>query len=242
MSRAPATAMVLAAGLGTRMRPLTDTRPKALVEVAGRALIDHVLDRLGAAGVETAVVNVHHFADHVEAHLAGRRAPRILISDERAGLLDSGGGIARAAPLLGRAPIFVANIDNVWIEGARPALQTLAEAWDPARMDVCVLLAPRARSTGFERPEGFLRDEAGRLTHTNSADPLPPFNNIGVQILKPQILDDQPEGAFSIVPIWKRLSAAGRLFGAVMDGFDMHVSDPAARTAAEARLLAEVSG
>jgi MurNAc alpha-1-phosphate uridylyltransferase len=233
--------MVLAAGLGTRMRPLTNDRPKALVEVAGRPLVDHVLDRLADAGVETAVVNVHHFAEHMEAHLARRRSPRILISDERAGLLDSGGGIAKAAPLLGRDPIFVANIDNVWIEGAKPALQALADAWDPERMDICILLAPRERTFGFERPEGFLRDEQGRLTHSNSNDPLPPYNNIGIQILKPGLLDGM-EGGFSIVPIWKRLSAEGRLCGAVMDGFDMHVTDPAAREVVEARLLAEVAG
>jgi MurNAc alpha-1-phosphate uridylyltransferase len=232
----PKTAMVLAAGLGTRMRPLTDDRPKALVEVAGRALIDHTLDRLAEAGVETAVVNVHHFADMVQAHLARRSDLRILISDERAGLLDSGGGIAHARPLLGEGPIFVANIDNVWIEGARPALRALADLWDPARMDVAILLAPRDRSTGFERPEGFLRDAEGRLTHSNCPDPLPPFNNIGFQILDPAILDGRGDGAFSVVPLWKDLSARGRLFGAVMDGFDMHVSDPAARDAAEARL------
>lgn len=231
----PKTAMVLAAGLGLRMRPLTLERPKALVEVGGRAMIDHVLDRLAEAGVERAVVNVHTFADQMEAHLAGRVSPRVLISDERAQLLDSGGGIARAAPLLGRDSIFVANIDNIWIEGERPALQTLADSWDPRIMDICILLAPRDRSTGFERPEGFLRDAEGRLTHSNSSNPPPPFNNIGFQIINPTILEGQPE-AFSIVPIWKRLSAQERLYGAVMDGFDMHVSDPAARDAAEARL------
>lgn len=230
--------MVLAAGIGSRMRPLTDDRPKALVEVCGKALVDHVLDRLAAAGVQTAVVNVHHFADRMEAHLARRQAPRILISDERSGLLDSGGGIAQAAPLLGRDPIFVANIDNIWIEGERPALQTLADAWNPEHMDLCILLATREHSLGFERPEGFLRDAQGRLTHSNRADPPPPFNNVGFQILKPEILDGQPEGAFSIVPLWKRLSVEGRLFGAVMDGFDMHVSDPGMRDLAEARLKA----
>lgn len=235
---APKTAMVLAAGLGTRMRPLTNDRPKALVEVAGRLLIDHTLDRLAEAGVETAVVNVHHFADMVEDHLARRTFPRILISDERPGLLDSGGGIAHALPLLGENPIFVANTDNIWIEGARPALASLADLWDPAWMDVAILLAPRDRSTGFERPEGFLRDAEGRLTHSNSTDPLPPFNNIGFQILDPRILAGHGHGAFSIVPIWKRLSAEGRLYGAVMDGFDMHISDPEALAAAETRLKA----
>lgn len=235
MSAAPKTAMVLAAGLGTRMRPLTDDRPKALVEVSGRALIDHTLDRLAEAGVETAVVNVHHFADDVERHLAARRGgPRILISDERAGLLDSGGGIAHAAPLLGEDPIFVANIDVPWIEGATPALKSLAALWDPERMDIAVLLAERGRSIGFERPEGFERDAEGRLTHSNATDPMPPYVNIGVQLLKPRIVAG--EGSFSIVPIWKRLAAEGRLFGAVMEGFALHVSDPAMRDAAEARL------
>ena len=188
--------------------------------------------------MQTAVVNVHHFADRVEAHLARRRSPRILISDERAGLLDSGGGIAHALPLLGEGPIFVANIDNLWIEGARPALLALADLWDPARMDIAILLAARDRSTGFERPEGFLRDEQGRLTHSNSADPPPPFNNVGFQILHTRVLAGLGPGGFSIVPIWKRLSAEGRLYGAVMDGFDMHISDPAAVAAAEARLKA----
>ena len=234
----PTTAMVLAAGLGTRMRPLTDAIPKALVPVAGRSLLDRVLDKLIEAGVTRAVVNVHHFADQVEAHLARRAFPRILISDERAGLLDSGGGIAHALPLLGEAPIFVANIDNLWIEGARPALRSLADLWDPAQMDIAILLAARDRSTGFERPEGFVRDAEGRLTHSNSANPPPPYNNVGFQILNPKVLVGHGGGAFSVVPIWKRLSAEGRLYGAVMDGFDMHISDPAAVVAAEAQLRA----
>ena len=236
MSAAPKTAMVLAAGLGTRMRPLTDDRPKALVEVAGKALIDHTLDRLVEAGVETAVVNVHYLADMVEAHLATRKSPRILISDERAGLLDSAGGIVHAAALLGEAPIFVANIDVPWIEGATPALESLAQVWNPVRMDICVLLAPRDQAIGFDRPEGFLRDAAGRLAHSKSAAPPPPYVNIGVQILKPRVVIAQGQGAFSILPLWNQLAARGRLFGAVMDGFALHVSDPAALAAAEARL------
>jgi MurNAc alpha-1-phosphate uridylyltransferase len=227
--------MVLAAGLGSRMRPLTDHRPKALVEVAGKALIDHTLDRLAEAGVETAVVNVHHFADQMTTHLAERASPRIVISDERAALLDSGGGIALARPLLGDDPIFVANIDNVWIDRGEPALTSLAKAWDPAQMDICILLAARRDTYGYDRPEGFLRDDAGRLTHSNSTDPLPSFNNIGFQILKPQVLDDQT-GSFSIVPIWKRLSAEGRLFGAVTGAEIIHVSDPAGRDYANSRL------
>jgi MurNAc alpha-1-phosphate uridylyltransferase len=232
----PKTAMVLAAGLGTRMRPLTDERPKALVPVAGKALIDHVLDRLRDAGVERAVVNVHHFADQMETHLAARRDIEVLISDERAALLDSGGGIRHAADKLGRDPIFVANIDSLWIEGERPALEMLKAAWDPARMDILLLLVKRGQGIGFEGPQGFFRDDEGRLTHSVAAEPPTPFANIGFAILKPEVLDDQPEGAFSIIPVWRRLQAEGRLHGAPMDGFWMHVGDPAARDSAEARI------
>ncbi|OHB31074.1 MAG: mannose-1-phosphate guanylyltransferase [Phenylobacterium sp. RIFCSPHIGHO2_01_FULL_69_31] len=239
MSAAPKTAMVLAAGLGTRMRPLTDSMPKALVPVAGKALIDHVLDRLRDAGVEHAVVNVHHFADQMEAHLEGRRDLEILISDERAALLDSGGGIRHAADKLGRDPIFVANIDSLWIEGRTPALETLKQAWDPAAMDILLLLVKRGQGIGFEGPQGFFRDEAGRLTHSTAAAPPTPFANIGFAILKPQVLDDHPEGAFSIIPTWHRLQAEGRLYGVPMDAFWMHVGDPAARDQAEARILSE---
>lgn len=239
MSAAPKTAMVLAAGLGTRMRPLTDSMPKALVPVAGKALIDHVLDRLRDARVERAVVNVHHFADQMEAHLAGRRDLEILISDERAALLDSGGGIRHAADKLGRDPIFVANIDSLWIEGRTPALETLKQAWDPGAMDILLLLVKRGQGIGFEGPQGFFRDDAGRLTHSTAAAPPTPFANIGFAILKPQVLDDQPEGAFSIIPTWHRLQAEGRLYGVPMDAFWMHVGDPAARDQAEARILSE---
>lgn len=234
----PTTAMVLAAGIGSRMRPLTDTRPKALVEVAGRTLIDRVLDRLVEAGVTRAVVNVHHFADAMEAHLADRRDLEIVISDERAGLLDSGGGIRHAAGPLGRDPILVANIDSLWIEGRRPALETLKAAWDPAAMDILLLLVPRGQGIGFEGPQGFFRDAEGRLTHSVAREPPTPYANIGFAILNPAILDAEPEGPFSIVPVWHRLQARGRLHGAVMDGFWMHVGDPTARDAADARLAA----
>jgi len=233
----PTTAMVLAAGLGTRMRPLTDDKPKALVEVAGKPLIDHVLDRLRDAGVRRAVVNVHHFADQMEAHLARRSDLEVLISDERAALLDSGGGIQHARPLLGEAPILLANIDSLWLEDGRPALETLKSAWDPARMDLVLLLVRRGHGIGFEGPQGFFMDPEGRLTHSTSADVVTPYANVGFGILKPQALDDQPaSGAFSIYPTWRRLQAEGRLYGAAMDAFWMHVGDPAARDEAEARL------
>jgi MurNAc alpha-1-phosphate uridylyltransferase len=229
--------MVLAAGLGTRMRPLTDTTPKALIPVAGRTLLDRVLDELKAAGVERVVVNVHHFADQVEAHLAARRDLDVLVSDERAGLLDSGGGIQHARALLGEDPIFVANIDSLWLTEGQPPLEALKAAWDPARMDLLLLLVARGRGIGFEGPQGFLMDGDGRLIHSTSTEVLSPFANVGFGILKPQILDGQTEARFSIVPIWHRLQAAGRLYGAPMDAFWMHVGDPAARDAAEARLM-----
>lgn len=231
------TAMVLAAGLGTRMRPLTDTMPKALVPVAGRALIDRVLDELVAAGVERAVVNVHYFADQMEDHLAQRRDLEVLISDERELLLDSGGGIQKARPLLGEEPFFVANIDSLWTDAHTPPLETLKRAWDPAAMDLLLLLVARGRGIGFEGPQGFMRDDAGRLTHSASTEVVTPFANVGFGVMKPQILDQSPkDGAFSIVPVWHRLQAEGRLFGAPMEAFWMHVGDPAAREAAEARL------
>jgi len=233
----PKTAMVLAAGLGTRMRPLTNTMPKALVPVAGRALIDRVLDELVAAGVQRAVVNVHHFADQMEAHLAARRDLEVVISDERAALLDSGGGVQLARPLLGEAPVFLANIDSLWTQTAEPPLETLKRAWDPQAMDLLLLLVARGRGLGFEGPQGFFMDDAGRLTHSAAPDVVTPFANVGFGIMKPQVLDDQPrEGPFSIHPTWRRLQAQGRMYGAAMDAFWMHVGDPAAREAAEARL------
>jgi MurNAc alpha-1-phosphate uridylyltransferase len=236
MTPGPTTAMVLAAGLGTRMRPLTDHLPKALVPVAGQTLLDRVLDKLVQAGVERAVVNVNHFAEQVEAHLKSRTDLEVLISDERAGLLDSGGGIQHARALLGEDPIFVANIDSLWLEGATPALEGLKAAWNPQRMDLLLLLVRRGHGIGFEGPQGFLMDEAGRLTHSASPDVVTPFANVGFGILKPQILDGQADAAFSIIPIWHRLQAQGRLYGAPMDAFWMHVGDPAARDEAEARL------
>lgn len=233
---APRTAMVLAAGLGTRMRPLTADRPKALVQVGGRALIDHVLDRLADAGVERAVVNAHWFADRLEAHLSARARPAIVISDERAELLETGGGLKKARPLLGEHPVWVANIDSVWIDRG-DALGDLARLWDPERMDVALLLARREGSIGFEGAGDVFVDADGRLTFRGEA-PSAPFAYMGVHICKPQIVDDAPEGPFSLSIVWRRLAAEGRLFGCVLDGEWMHVGDPEARNAAEARLRA----
>jgi MurNAc alpha-1-phosphate uridylyltransferase len=229
--------MVLAAGLGTRMRPLTDDRPKALVEVAGKALIDHMLDRLAEAGARTAVVNVHSFADRLEAHLMRRASPRIVISDERQQLLETGGGLKKARPLLGEAPIWAANIDSVWTEGATPALTALGDAWDPSRMDACLLLAPLERTLGFDGKGDFFVGDDGRLVHRGDR-PAAPYAYIGVQIIKPQAVDDGPDGPFSLFGVWMRMIAQGRLYGVVMDGFWMHVGDPAAVQAAQAKLAA----
>lgn len=235
MTHAPKTAMVLAAGLGTRMRPLTDDRPKALVEVAGRALIDHVLDRLADAGVETAVVNVHWFADRLEAHLAARgRGPRILISDERAELLETGGGLKKARPLLGDAPVFVANIDSVWIDRG-DALADLVRLWNPDTMDAALLLARREGSIGFEGDGDFFLAEDGRLTFRGDA-PSAPFAYMGAHITRPGYADHGPDGPFSLSPLWRKSAAEGRLFGCVLDGDWMHVGDPQAREEAEAKL------
>jgi MurNAc alpha-1-phosphate uridylyltransferase len=235
MSPTPTTAMVLAAGLGTRMRPLTDDRPKALVEVGGKALIDHVLDRLAEAGVERAVVNVHWFADRLETHLRARgRGPGIVISDERAELLETGGGLRKARPLLGDAPVFVANIDSVWVDRG-DALNQLARLWNPSIMDAALLLARREGAIGFEGDGDFFLGDDDRLTFRGEAASAP-YAYMGVHITRPDYADGGPEGPFSLSPLWRQSAAAGRLFGLVMDGDWMHVGDPQARAEAEARL------
>ena len=238
----PKVAMVLAAGLGTRMRPLTNDRPKALVEVGGKALIDHMLDRLVAAGVETAVANVHAFADRLEAHLKDRAAeglgPRIVISDERPQALETGGGLKQALPLLGEGPVWVANIDSVWIETGVPALDAMVAAWDPARMDVCLMLAPTATSLGFhDSGDVFLEDDGP--VRFKGAGEMAPLVYVGVHICDPAIVRDGPEGPFSLTPLWKTLAAEHRVHGVAPDGLWMHVGDPVARDAAEARLATE---
>lgn len=233
----PATAMVLAAGLGTRMRPLTDDRPKALVEVGGRALIDHVLDRLVQAGVERAVVNVHAFADRLEAHLRRRTDMEILISDERAALMETGGGLKQARALLGDAPILVANIDSVWTEGGTPTLTRLIQAFDPARMDDLLLLVPVENSLGFGGPGDFFIAPEGALAHRGGAERAP-LAYMGVHMLDPRIIDTWPAGPHGVFPHWMAMAACGRLHGVVADAVWMHVGDPAARDAADARLAA----
>lgn len=227
--------MVMAAGLGTRMRPLTLDRPKALVPLAGRPLIDHVLDRLAAAGVRRAVVNVHAFADQLESHLARRRDLEVIISDERTLLLETAGGLKAARGWLGDDPILVANIDTVWLEAGEPALERLIGAWDGARMDDLILLARLEHSLGFDGRGDFFLDAGGRLTHRGDAAAAP-YAAAGVHMLDPRLIDDWAPGPAGMFGRWMEMIGRGRLRGVVMDGLWMHVGDPAAREAAETQL------
>lgn len=229
--------MVLAAGLGTRMQPLTNDRPKALVTVAGRALIDHVLDRLIGAGVKRAVINVHSFADMLEAHVRRRADIDIVISDERGRLMETGGGVRQARPLLGDAPIVVCNIDSVWEEPHGPAIARLAQGFDPAKHGARLMLAAMNECLGFEGAGDFFMDEHGVLSFRN-AMPHAPWAYMGAQIIDPRIVDDEPLEPFGFMRIWRKLEGQGRLHGAPLGGYWMHVGDPEARVQAEARLAA----
>lgn len=233
----PQTAMVLAAGLGTRMRPLTNDRPKALITVGGRALIDHVLDRLAEAGVRRAVVNVHAFADMLEAHVLRHAHIDVVVSDERGLLMETGGGVRQALPLLGDAPILVCNIDSVWEERGGSAVARLAQGFDPGRMSARLLVASIERQLGYEGAGDFFMDEGGVLSFRDAL-PHSPWVYTGVQIIDPAILRDEPLEPFSFTRVWRRLAKERRLFGAPLDGFWMHVGDPQARAEAEARLAA----
>jgi N-acetyl-alpha-D-muramate 1-phosphate uridylyltransferase len=231
----PHTAMVLAAGLGTRMRPLTNDRPKALVTVHGRALIDHVLDRLVGAGVKRAVVNVHAFADLLEAHVTRRSDLEIVISDERARLMETGGALRQARPLLGDDPIVVCNIDSVWDEPAGSAIARLALGFDADRMGARLMLAAMDSCLGFEGAGDFFMDENGALMFRDSL-PHSPWAYMGAQIIDPRIIDCEPLEPFSLTRVWRRLQNEGRLYGAPLGGFWMHVGDPQSREEAQTRL------
>jgi N-acetyl-alpha-D-muramate 1-phosphate uridylyltransferase len=239
MPTAPRTAMVLAAGFGARMRPLTDRMPKPLVPVAGKPLIDHVLDRLAAAGVERAVVNVHYLADMVERHLQTRTRPRIAISDERDKLLDTGGGVVKALAALGAEPFFHLNSDTIWIDGVKPNLERLAEAFDPAHMDALLLLAALPTTIGYGGRGDFTMAPDGRLTRRAERD-VAPFVYAGAAILKPELFKDAPAGAFSLTTLFDQAAAQGRLHGLRLEGVWMHVGTPTAIAEAEAAIRASV--
>ena len=227
----PKTAMVFAAGLGKRMRPITDSTPKPLVTVAARTLIDYSLDRLAENGVERAIVNVHWRADQIEAHLAGRKSPKIVISDERAKLLDQGGGIKRALPAIGSDPFLICNTDAFWIEGPRSNIARLAEAFDDEIMDIVLLVAASAGAVGVDWPGDFTMTREGRLT-PREARHVAPFVYTGVGIIKPQLFESETADVFRLAPFFHAAAARGRLFGVRLDGLWVHVGR--AETIAEA--------
>jgi len=235
----PRCAMVLAAGLGTRMRPLTDAIPKPLVKVAGKPLIDHVLDRLADVGVQKAVVNVHHFADQLIQHLRQRDRPRIAISDERGLLLGTGGGVKRALPELGDGPFFHINSDTIWVDGIKPNLARLAGAFDAETMDTLLLLAPTKGSVGYTGRGDFAMAAEGRLTRRGDRDTVP-FVYAGAAILRPALFIDAPAGEFPLTDMFDRAAKNGRLFGLPLDGLWMHVGTPAAVEEAEAAIKSTV--
>jgi MurNAc alpha-1-phosphate uridylyltransferase len=228
--------MVLAAGLGTRMRPLTDTKPKPLVEVAGKPLLDHVLDRLANAGVEHAVVNVHYLPDLIIRHLAGRKRPAITISDERDDILGTGGGVVKALPQLGPAPFFHVNSDTLWIEGPYPNLDRLADAFTPATMDALLLLAPTTTSIGYDGRGDFAMMPDGRL-HPRGEREVVPFVYAGAAILAPTLFANAPQGEFSLTRLFHAAAEAGRLSGLRLEGTWMHVGTPGAIQEAETAIL-----
>jgi MurNAc alpha-1-phosphate uridylyltransferase len=228
------TAMVLAAGKGERMRPLTLRTPKPLVQLAGKPLIDHVLNRLAQAGVKTAIVNVHYLPDQLEAHVLNRQGkpPKILVSDERGVLLDTGGGAKKALPLLGGGPFFIHNADSVWSEGAAPALPRMLRLWNPAAMDCLLLLAPVATSIGYAAKGDFTMGPDGRLTRRGEGE-IVPFAFAGVSLCDKRLFTDAPDGRFSLNILWDEALSKGRLYGVRLDGRWMHVGTPESLAEAE---------
>jgi MurNAc alpha-1-phosphate uridylyltransferase len=228
-------AFVLAAGKGERMRPLTESMPKPLVRLAGKALIDQVLDRIAAAGIDRAVVNVHYLAGQIERHLAGRKKPRITISDEREALLDTGGGALRALPKLRSGPFLIHNSDSVWIEGLGSNLERLIAVWDEDAMDSLMLVAPVAGSIGYDGVGDFLMDPMGRLTR-QSGPRAAPFVFTGVSIAHPRLFEGAPHGSFSLNRLWDRAIERQRLYGIRLEGIWMHVGTPDAAAKAESAI------
>ena len=221
----PKIAMVFAAGLGVRMRPITETLPKPLIKVRGKTLIDHCLDRLARDGVEKAIVNVHWLADQIEAHLSSRARPKVVISDERAKLLDQGGGIRRALPEIGAAPFLICNTDAFWIEGPRSNLRRLAETFDPDSMDILLMVAGTVTAIGVDWPGDFLMRSDGRLM-AREARQVAPFVYTGVGVIKPELFEKEKRDVFRLAPFFHEAAAAGRLFGLRLDGVWIHVGRP----------------
>ena len=231
----PTRAMLMAAGLGTRMRPLTNDRPKPLVEVRGKALIDHVIDRLVRAGVTMIVVNVHYRAEMIEAHLAGRKDVEIRISDERGELLESGGGVFKALHHFEDQPFFHVNADTVWVEGTGSALERMKARWNPEEMDALMLLAPTVHTVCYDGRGDFMMNAEGRLTRVPEHR-IAPFVWMSVEIVHPRLFASVPGGKFSINPLWDAAIEKGRLYGTRLDGVWMHIDRPEAVSTSEAFL------
>jgi MurNAc alpha-1-phosphate uridylyltransferase len=227
--------MVLAAGLGLRMRPLTLDRPKPLVEVNGRPMIDLCLDKVAAAGIARAVVNVHYLPDMLIEHLRERERPKVAISDERDLLLETGGGMVKALPLIDADPFFAFNSDNVFLDGPQDVFHQLSSAWDPKRMDALLLVVPHARAANFKGKGDFHMDGNGKLTLRRSGR-IAPFIYTGLQIVSHRLLRDAPEGPFGTMVLWRRAIEEGRLFGASYQGMWFEVGSPAAIPSTEAAL------
>lgn len=228
----PKKAMILAAGLGTRMRPITETTPKPLIKVHGKALLDHALDSLKRAGVEEVVLNVHYLADQIEEHVSSRKDMKIHISDERKALLDSGGGIAKALPILGDEPFYLLNADSFWIEGFKPNLVRMAEFWNAREMDILLLLSGMASAIGFGSRGDFTMDADGHLER-RVEHKVAPFAYAGAAILDPAIFNNAPEGAFSLNRQFDEALEKERLFGLRLEGLWLHVGTPDAIIEAE---------
>ncbi len=235
--------MIMGAGLGSRMRPLTNDRPKPLVMVAGRTLIDHSIDRLAAAGVTYIVVNLHYKAQMLRDHLAARRDVRVTFSDETEKLLDTGGGVVKAMPHFGDAPFFVINSDSIWVEHGTPALEVMQARWDAATMDGLLLLAEMKTAMGYDGRGDFARLPDGHVVRArDGSSDAPAYAYPGVQIVHPRLFAGAPPGAFSTNVMWDRAIAAHRLHGTVLDGAWLHVGTPEARDEAERYLAALAPG
>ncbi len=238
MTPRPSRAMVLAAGLGLRLRPLTENLPKPLIELARRTMLDRALDALAGAAVAEAVVNTHYLghmiADHLSRHVAGEATPRVVLSPEST-LLETGGGVANALPGLGADPFYVVNADIAWRDGATPALQRLADSWHDGDMDALLLLHPVADAVGFDGAGDYILDGDGRITRRHNR-PSAPFVFTGVQLLHPRLFTGAPSGAFSLIRLFDQAEAACRLFGLVHDSAWFHVGTPNGLALAETAL------
>ncbi|MEM7226356.1 MAG: nucleotidyltransferase family protein [Pseudomonadota bacterium] len=230
----PTIAMVLAAGHGVRMRPITETRPKPLIEVAGRTMLDRALDRLHAYGLRRAVVNHHHLGEMIEDHLAGREDFEIALSPE-AELLETGGGVAKALPLLGELPFYVVNGDVIWLDGLTPAFKRLADAWNDGKMDALLLLHPVVAAHGYEGSGDYFASPIGQLRRRKERE-VAPFIFAGLQILSPRLFAGAPDGAYSLNRLYDKAEEEGRLWGIRHDGEWYHVGTPESLAETEAVL------